>query len=169
MAEAWPTRTRSVEVVDVADLSRDSFQRRHEMTCTPLIVRGFIPEAVRAPLAAEIKRVSRKGVVIHGPAGDAAIELSQRFIAALSARGVRVPRYAYEHLEFSMPMPAWFAQTFPGCRLTPRRNFDVELATIMTEFTPLARWLSGYRHRRLATGDDRPPFVEYTMTWRKVS
>jgi O-antigen/teichoic acid export membrane protein len=128
-----------------------------------------IPEAVRVPLAGEIKRVSRKGVVIHGPAGEAAIALSRRFIDALSARGVRVPRYAYEHLEFSMPMPDWFMATFPGCRLTPRRNFDVELATIMTEFTPLVRWLSGYRHSRLAAADDRPPFVEYTMTWRKVS
>jgi hypothetical protein len=54
MAEAWPTRTRSVEVVDVADLSRDAFQRRHEMTCTPLIVRGFIPEAVRAEADPEV-------------------------------------------------------------------------------------------------------------------
>jgi O-antigen/teichoic acid export membrane protein len=126
-----------------------------------------IPMAVRGPLAAEIKRVSRRGVVIHGPAGEDAIALSTRFIEALSARGVPIPRYAFEHLDFSMPMPAWFIATFPGCELRPRRNFDVELATIMTEFTPLVRWLAGYRHRRLAAMDDRPPFVEYTMTWRK--
>jgi O-antigen/teichoic acid export membrane protein len=126
-----------------------------------------IPQPVRGPLAAEIKRVSRRGVVIHGPAGDEAVELSRRFIDALSARGVRVPRYAFEHLEFSMPMPAWFTETFPGCDLQPRRNFQVELATIMTEFTPIVRWLAGYRHRRLAAADNRPPFVEYTMTWRK--
>jgi hypothetical protein len=118
---------------------------------------------------AEIKRVSRKGIVIHGPAGDGAIELSKRFIAALSERGLRVPRYACEHLEFSMPMPAWFHQTFPGCQLAPRRNLEVEMATLMTEYTPLLRWLSGYRYRRLMADDDRPPFVEYTMTWRKAS
>jgi O-antigen/teichoic acid export membrane protein/SAM-dependent methyltransferase len=126
-----------------------------------------IPMQVRGPLAAEIQRVSRRGVVIHGPAGDAAVTLSQRLIEQLSARGVPIPRYAFEHLDFSMPMPAWFSATFPGCDLRPRRNFDVELATIMTEFTPLVRWLSGYRHRRMVALDDRPPFVEYTMTWRK--
>ena len=126
-----------------------------------------IPAAVRGPLAAEIKRVSRTGVVIHGPAGEDAVRLSERFIAALRARGAAVPRYALEHLECSMPMPAWFADTFPGCALQPRRNFDVEMTTIMTEFTPIVRWLAGYRYSRLAAVDDRPPFVEYTMTWRK--
>jgi O-antigen/teichoic acid export membrane protein len=126
-----------------------------------------IPAQVRVDLAAELKRVSRGGVVIHGPAGPDAIRLSEMFIAALRARGADIPRYAREHLEFSMPMPEWFTQTFPGCELRPRRNLNVELATILTEFTPVARWLAGYRNRRLAAHDDRPPFVEYTMTWRK--
>jgi len=52
-------------------------------------------------------------------------------------------------------------------RDVPRRNLHVELSTILTEFTPIARWFAGYRNRRLAVRDDRPPFVEYTMTWRK--
>jgi hypothetical protein len=64
-------------------------------------------------------------------------------------------------------MPGWFTQTFPGCELRPRRNLDVELSTILIEFTPIARWFAGYRNRRMAAQDDRPPFVEYTMTWRK--
>jgi ubiquinone/menaquinone biosynthesis C-methylase UbiE len=126
-----------------------------------------IPAAIRGNLAAEIKRVSRGGVVIHGPAGEDAVRLSRAFIAAMVARGAEVPRYAREHLEFSMPMPAWFEETFPGCRLQPRRNLDVELSTILTEFTPVVRWFAGFRNRRMAARDDRPPFVEYTMTWRK--
>lgn len=125
------------------------------------------PETIRDPLAAEIKRVSRLGVVIHGPAGENAIQLSRDFIAALKSRGAEVPRYAREHLEFPMPMPGWFTETFPGCALRPRRNLHVELSTILTEFTPVLRWFAGYRNRRLAALDDRPPFVEYTMTWRK--
>jgi ubiquinone/menaquinone biosynthesis C-methylase UbiE len=126
-----------------------------------------IPSAVRGDLAAEIKRVSHGGVVIHGPAGEDAVRLSREFIAAMTARGAEVPRYAREHLEFSMPMPSWFQETFPGCRLQPRRNLHVELSTILTEFTPVMRWFAGYRNRRMVALDDRPPFVEYTMTWRK--
>ena len=127
-----------------------------------------IPAAIRGDLAAEIKRVCRSGVVIHGPAGEDAVRLSREFIAAMTARGAEIPRYAREHLEFSMPMPEWFQQTFPGCELRPRRNLHVELSTILTEFTPVLRWFAGYRHRRLAAGDAQPPFVEYTMTWRKL-
>ena len=126
-----------------------------------------IPEQVRPALVSEIKRVCRRGVVIHGPAGADAIELTRRFIEALEARGGIAPRYALEHLEFPMPMPEWLAGAFPGCRLQPRRNLQVELVTLLMAYTPIVRWLSGYRNRQLAAADDRPPFVEYTMTWHK--
>jgi hypothetical protein len=128
-----------------------------------------IPEQIRPALVAEIKRVSRRGVVIHGPAGVEAVELTRRFIAALEARGGVAPRYALEHLEFPMPMPQWLAEAFPGCALQPRRNFQVELETLLMAYTPIVRWFAGYRNRRLAAADERPPFVEYTMTWRKPS
>src|SRR3954470_24572942 len=49
-----------------------------------------IPAAVRTALAGEIKRVSRCGVVIHGPAGEDAVRLSELFIAALVARGAEI-------------------------------------------------------------------------------
>src|SRR5262245_3917500 len=114
-----------------------------------------IPQAIRDDLARETARVSRRGVVIHGPAGPGAVQLSNRFIAALVGRGSEVPRYAREHLEFGMPMPDWFSRLFPGCELTPSRNLDVEFAVIMTEFTPVARWLAGYRNARLADADGR--------------
>jgi SAM-dependent methyltransferase len=128
-----------------------------------------IPQEIRAALAAEIKRVSRQGVVIHGPAGTEAVALTHRFIAALEARGMEVPRYAREHLAFSMPMPEWFSATFPGCRLQPRRNLEVEFITLLTAYTPVLRWLGGYQNRKLSAQDERPPFVEYTMTWKKPS
>ncbi len=128
-----------------------------------------IPEQIRPALVSEIKRVSRRGVVIHGPAGVDAIELTRRFITALEARGGIAPRYALEHLEFPMPMPEWLAEAFPGCTLTPRRNFQVELETLLMAYTPIVRWFAGYRNRRLAAADERPPFVEYTMTWRKTT
>jgi ubiquinone/menaquinone biosynthesis C-methylase UbiE len=126
-----------------------------------------IPHEIRAALASEIKRVSRRGVVIQGPAGPDAVVLTERFIAAMEARGMEVPRYAREHLAFSMPMPDWFTATFPGCRLQPCRNLEVELVTLLTAYTPVVRWLGGYRNQRLAEQDGRPPFVEYTMTWQK--
>ena len=126
-----------------------------------------IPEAIRPALVSEIKRVSRRGVVIHGPAGKEAIELARRFIERLVARGGEAPRYAVEHLEIPMPMPQWLAEAFPGCALKPRRNFDVELTTLLMAYTPVVRWFSGYRNAQLAAQDDTPPFVEYTMTWRK--
>ena len=126
-----------------------------------------IPAPIRGDLAAEIKRVSRDGIVIHGPAGEDATRLSHAFIAELKSRGAEVPRYAREHLEFCLPMPEWFQRTFPGCHLSPRRNLQVELATILTEFTPVLRWFAGYRHKRLAARDSQPPFVEYTMIWKK--
>jgi hypothetical protein len=126
-----------------------------------------IPERIRDRLAHEIARVSRRGVVIHGPAGPGAIQLSHRFIDALVLRGMDVPRYAREHLEMGMPMPEWFARAFPGCELKPRRNLDVEFQVIMTEYTPVVRWFAGYRNSRLSNVDDRPPFVEYTMIWKK--
>ena len=126
-----------------------------------------IPEHVRPALASEIKRVSRRGVVIHGPAGDPAIELTRLFIDALVARGGEAPRYALEHLQFAMPMPEWFTETFPGCELQPRRNLQVELMSLLTGYTPIVRWMGGYRSRRMAADDDRAPFVEWTMRWRK--
>jgi SAM-dependent methyltransferase len=126
-----------------------------------------IPEGIRDRLAQEIARVSRRGVVIHGPAGPGALQLSHQFIAALQRRGLNVPRYAREHLEMGLPMPEWFTRLFPGCELTPRRNLDVELRVLLTEYTPVARWFAGYRNERLAAVDDRPPFVEYTMTWKR--
>src|SRR5262245_50277220 len=126
-----------------------------------------IPEQVRPALASEIKRVSRRGVVIHGPAGEPAIELTRRFIDALVARGGEAPRYALEHLQFAMPMPEWFTETFPGCELQPRRNLQVELTLLLTGYTPIVRWIGGYRSRRMAADDDRAPFVEWTMRWRK--
>jgi hypothetical protein len=126
-----------------------------------------IPSQIRAALASEIKRVSRRGVVILGPAGDAATELSRRFIDRLKARGLEVPRYAREHIEFSIPSPDWLARTFPGCRLVPRRNLEVELSTIMLEHTPVIRWFAGYNNTRQTARDQRPPFVECTMTWTK--
>jgi hypothetical protein len=125
-----------------------------------------IPEQVRPALVAEIKRVSRRGVVIHGPAGTDAVELTRQFIAALEARGGTAPRYALEHLEFPMPMPQWLSEAFPGCALQPRRNFQVELDTLLMAYTPIVRWFAGYRNGRLAAADETPPFVEYTMTWR---
>jgi hypothetical protein len=128
-----------------------------------------IPEQIRPALVSEIKRVSRRGVVVHGPAGVEAIELTRRFIAALEARGGIAPRYALEHLEFAMPMPQWLAEAFPGCALQPRRNLHVELETLLMAYTPIVRWFAGYRNRRLAAADEQPPFVEYTMTWRKPS
>jgi O-antigen/teichoic acid export membrane protein len=126
-----------------------------------------IPEPVRPALASEIKRVSRRGVVIHGPAGEPAIDLARRFIDALVARGGEAPRYAIEHLQFAMPMPEWFTETFPGCELQPRRNLQVELAALLTGYTPIVRWMGGYRSRKMAADDDRAPFVEWTMRWRK--
>jgi len=126
-----------------------------------------IPEAIRPALVSEIKRVSRRGVVIHGPAGADAIELTRQFIDALEARGGVAPRYALEHLEYPMPMPEWLTTAFPGCRLQPRRNLQVELVTLLMAYTPIVRWFTGYRNRQLAAADDKPPFVEYTMTWRK--
>jgi SAM-dependent methyltransferase len=126
-----------------------------------------IPQSIRDVLAREIARVSRRGVVIHGPAGPGAEELSHRFIAALVSRGIPVPRYAHEHLKMGLPQPEWFTRLFPGCELTPCRNLDVEFAIIMTEHTPVARWFAGYRNGRLVDADTRPPFVEYTMIWRK--
>lgn len=128
-----------------------------------------IPEEIRDQLASEIKRVSRRGVVIHGPAGPDAIRLTRAFIDELEARGMEVPRYAREHLAFSMPMPAWFTQAFPGCRVEPRRNLDVEFATLVTAYTPVVRWLGGLRHARMAPQDSLPPFVEYTMIWKRTS
>jgi len=126
-----------------------------------------VPEAVRPGLVSEIKRVSRSGVVIHGPAGSDAVELTRQFIDALEARGGEAPRYAREHLDFAMPMPQWFREAFPGCSLQPRRNFDVELTTLLMAYTPVVRWFSGYRARQLASLDETPPFVEYTLTWVK--
>ena len=126
-----------------------------------------IAEQIRPALVNEIKRVSRRGVVIHGPAGRDAIELARQFIDALEARGGAAPRYAVEHLEFPMPMPEWLNETFPGCVLQPRRNLKVELETLLMAYTPVLRWFSGYKNRQLAAADDKPPFVEYTMTWRK--
>ena len=127
-----------------------------------------IPEPIRDKLASEIKRVTKSGVVIHGPAGADAVTLTRRFIDRMEARGMEVPRYAREHLEFSMPMPGWFATAFPGCRVQPHRNLDVELVNLLTAYTPVLRWLGGYRQRRMAARDQQPPFVEYTMTWRKA-
>lgn len=127
-----------------------------------------IPEPVRDVLAGEIKRVSRRGIVIHGPAGPDAVTLTRRFIEAMEARGMDVPRYAREHLAFSMPMPDWFGRAFPGARVAPHRNLDVELSNLLTAYTPVVRWLGGYRQRRLAQRDTQPPFVEYTMTWKKT-
>lgn len=126
-----------------------------------------IPGPIRPALVSEIKRVSRRGVVIHGPAGEDAIELTRRFIDALEARGGVAPRYALEHLEYPMPMPQWLADEFSGCELAPRRNLHVELSTLLMAYTPVVRWFSGLRNARLAAMDDTPPFVEYTMTWRK--
>jgi SAM-dependent methyltransferase len=126
-----------------------------------------IPEQIRPALVSEIKRVSRRGVVIHGPAGADAVELTRQFIAALEARGGVAPRYAIEHLEFPMPMPQWLNEAFPGCALQPRRNFAVELDTLLMAYTPVIRWFTGYRQQQLSASDDTPPFVEYTMTWRK--
>jgi SAM-dependent methyltransferase len=126
-----------------------------------------IPEQIRPALVSEIKRVSRRGVVIHGPAGADAVELARQFIAALEARGGVAPRYAIEHLEFPMPMPQWLNDAFPGCALQPRRNFGVELDTLLMAYTPVIRWFTGYRQQQLSASDDTPPFVEYTMTWRK--
>src|SRR5262249_23833641 len=120
-------------------------------------------------LVSEIKRVAGRGVVIHGPAGVEAVELARRFIAALEARGGVAPRYALEHLEFSMPMPQWLAEAFPGCALQPRRHSQVELETLLMAYTPIVRGFGGSRNRRLAAADERPPFVECTMTWRKPS
>jgi len=127
------------------------------------------PQEIRAALASEIRRVSRRGVVIHGPAGEDAVDLTRRVIGALETRGMHVPRYAREHLAFSMPMPCWFTETFPGCELQPKRNLQVELAVLLTAETPFVRWLGGFRRARMAALDDRPPFVEYTMTWKKAA
>jgi methyltransferase family protein len=126
-----------------------------------------IPERIRNSLAHEVARVSRHGVVIHGPAGPGALQLSHRFIDALQRRGQAVPRYAREHLEMGLPMPEWFTRLFPGCDLRGRRNLDVEFEVLLAEFTPVVRWFAGYKNARLAGADDRPPYVEYTMIWKK--
>jgi ubiquinone/menaquinone biosynthesis C-methylase UbiE len=127
-----------------------------------------IPEDFRDVLAQEIKRVARLGAVIHGPAGEDALSLSHQFIQTMISRGVKVPAYAYEHLEMGMPQLEWFREAFPGCMLQPRRNLSVELRTITLEFTPVLRWLSGfYYHHSLSSQDDLPPYVEWTMIWRK--
>jgi hypothetical protein len=126
-----------------------------------------IPESIRPALVSEIKRVSRRGVVIHGPAGPDAVELTRQFIAALEARGGIAPRYAIEHLEFPMPMPQWLNDAFPGCALQPAPQLHRRArhaADGLHPGDPLVHRLSPAAARG---SDDTPPFVEYTMTWRK--
>jgi SAM-dependent methyltransferase len=128
-----------------------------------------ISENVRSQLADEIKCVARLGVVISGPAGPDAIELSHRFIKAMISRGMKVPRYAYEHLQMGVPRLEWFEKCFPGCRLKPRRNLLVEYRTAMLEHTPVLRWLSSYYyHHFLLACDNLPPYVEWTVIWEKA-
>jgi len=90
------------------------------------------------------------------------------YVGSFALQRKLVDEYCTDCLEMGLPQPVWLDKAFPGCVLVPRRNLSVELRTILLEFTPILRYFSGFYYNRfLASQDDRPPYVEWTMIWRR--
>lgn len=131
-----------------------------------------IPEGIaRSATLAEMLRVTSDAIVIEGPFGTHAEDLSILFIGTLQRMGRPINPVALEHLTCGLPQVDRVLNTLEGNehQVAMRRNFRVEYVAALVSHLPVLRYLSGFLWRHLLVRwNNQPPFVEAFISYRKT-
>lgn len=132
-----------------------------------------IPASKKAEYCQELKRVARKYVILHCPAGGFNAEFQgtaydMRFLRNYQ-RVFREPEmYTLEHLTSKLPNIEELLCLFPGGTIVGKQNGQTWLMYIMLGRIPYLRLIVGFIYKTfLQKNDDLPPYYACLLTWGK--
>ena len=131
-----------------------------------------IPDGdARTMALSEMLRVTNDAILIEGPFGKHAEDLSKLFIRTLQCLGRPVNPVALEHLTCGIPDVDQVVSVLARNEVSfvMRRNQRVEYVAALLAHVPFLRYLTGSLwHHFLIRYNDRPPFVEAFISSRAI-
>lgn len=132
-----------------------------------------IPKQKRPMFFDELKRICRKGLILHFP-----LESMDGLFRAkdYDVRFQKIHKKIFgfedastiEHISSIHPQRRQIKKAFPDSKIIGRKNCDIWLKYMMFERIPLVRFMTGFLYYFLwGKKDNKPPFYECLVIWKK--
>ena len=127
-----------------------------------------LPPADRHRATSELRRVTRKRLIVGCPVGSEAELADQNLAQFYRSRGMPLPPWLVEHLDHGLPQPSDLvagASDDDEVRVIPNAAIDRQARVIRWESTRIVSWVAIIFGTVLAEMIRRPGLLRRTATW----
>jgi len=118
----------------------------------------------------EMKRVTKKKVIISAPVGEVGERYDRRYAEVHKKLLGQAEPFTAEHIRHGLPTLSELRKSFPNAKVYGVQNCSVWFVLIMLEGVPMLQLFTGLIYLlTLKKFNCRPPYYSYLLSWRKAT